>query len=145
MPSVPGFNPVWDYQPVITETLRAHGVATAYVSDNPVLQTPRFPELRTTTPDLAAGHHARRGSSPTCWPSSTGSSAATAAPLPARHRRPCAELRRPARPFFLGVDPFLPEDAFEAPRVYVEPDKIDKRGSGPWTGGSRRCASRTAT
>ena len=22
MPSVPGFNPIWDYQPVITETLR---------------------------------------------------------------------------------------------------------------------------
>ncbi len=42
---VPGFNPIWDWQPVITETLRDNGVATAYVSDNPILEGERFPDV----------------------------------------------------------------------------------------------------
>ncbi len=44
------------------------------------------------------------------------------------------ELSKSGKPFFLGVDPFLPEDAFEAPRVYVEPSKIEKLGLGPMDG-----------
>ncbi|MGH2805179.1 MAG: hypothetical protein ACRDL4_19410, partial [Thermoleophilaceae bacterium] len=36
MPAVPGYNPVWDWQPVMTETMRAAGVETVYVTDNPI-------------------------------------------------------------------------------------------------------------
>ena len=132
MPSVPGFNPIWDHQPVITETMRAHGVATAYVSDNPVLQTPRFPDLRTTTANLTPPA-TRPGVEADLLVQLDRLSAATAA-----HYRlgiqTLRELERSGKPFFLGVDPFLPEDAFEAPRVYVEPSKIEKLGLGPMNG-----------
>ena len=35
-PAVPGFNPVWDYQPLLMELTRAAGIETIYVTDNPV-------------------------------------------------------------------------------------------------------------
>ena len=38
LPAVPGYNPVWDWQPVMTESMRAGGVKTAYVTDNPMLE-----------------------------------------------------------------------------------------------------------
>jgi arylsulfatase A-like enzyme len=46
MPAVPGFNPIYDHQPVMTEVMRAHGVTTVYVSDNPILTGTRFPDVR---------------------------------------------------------------------------------------------------
>ena len=45
-PSVPGFNPVWDHQPLLTEVTRAAGIETIYVTDNPVFDGPRFPDVR---------------------------------------------------------------------------------------------------
>ena len=48
LPAVPGYNPVWDWQPVMTESMRAGGVKTAYVTDNPMLEGPRFPDVRRT-------------------------------------------------------------------------------------------------
>ena len=48
MPAVPGFNPIYDHQPVMTEMMRAGGVTTVYVSDNPILEGPRFPDVRRT-------------------------------------------------------------------------------------------------
>jgi arylsulfatase A-like enzyme len=117
---------------VITDTMRAHGVATAYVSDNPVLQTPRFPDLRTTTASLTP---------PATTPGVESDllvqldrlSAATAAHYKLGIQT-LRELSKTGKRFFLGVDPFLPEDAFEAPRVYVEPSKIEKLGLGPMDG-----------
>ena len=46
MPAVPGCNPVWDWQPLMTEVMRAGGVKTVYVTDNPIVAGPRFPEVR---------------------------------------------------------------------------------------------------
>ena len=45
-PSVPGFNPVWDYQPLLIERTREAGVQTIYVTDNPLFQGPRFEGVR---------------------------------------------------------------------------------------------------
>ena len=45
-PSVPGFNPVWDYQPLLIERTREAGVETIYVTDNPLFQGPRFEGVR---------------------------------------------------------------------------------------------------
>ena len=60
---VPGFTPIWDHQPVLTETLREHGVETAYVSDNPTPTGPRWPDVKTTgtlrSLDRAARHRER--------------------------------------------------------------------------------------
>ena len=55
-PSVPGFNPVWDYQPLLMELTRAAGIETIYVTDNPVFTGPRFQ-------DVAARRPSRRGGS----------------------------------------------------------------------------------
>ena len=46
LPAVPGYNPIWDWQPVMTETMRRGGVRTVYVTDNPIADGPRFPEVR---------------------------------------------------------------------------------------------------
>ena len=46
-PPVPGFNPVWDHQPLLMEATRAAGVETIYVTDNPVFQGGRFADVRT--------------------------------------------------------------------------------------------------
>ena len=46
MPAVPGFNPVWDHQPLMTEVMRSAGVTTVWVTDNPVFAGPRFPDVR---------------------------------------------------------------------------------------------------
>ena len=45
MPDVPGYCPVWDWQPVATETMRLRGVQTSYVTDNPIIDGPRFPDV----------------------------------------------------------------------------------------------------
>ena len=45
MPDVPGYCPVWDWQPVVTETARLRGVRTSYVTDNPIIDGPRFPDV----------------------------------------------------------------------------------------------------
>src|SRR6185436_624108 len=45
-PSVPGFNPVWVYQPLLIERTREAGVKTIYVTDNPLFQGPRFEGVR---------------------------------------------------------------------------------------------------
>ena len=45
-PSVPGFNPVWDHQPLLMEVTRAAGIETIYVTDNPVFSGQRFPDVR---------------------------------------------------------------------------------------------------
>src|SRR5688572_30000394 len=45
-PSVPGFNPVWDHQPLLMEVTREAAVETIYVTDNPVFDGPRFEGVR---------------------------------------------------------------------------------------------------
>src|SRR5215211_5266688 len=131
MPAVPGFNPIYDHQPVMTEVMRAGGVTTLYVSDNPILDGPRFPDVRrprviSRTADTPPGIDSE------LLPSFARASQATARTFGTGIR----ELGRLKRdePFFLAIDPFEPADAFEAPPVYVKPGEVDLEGIGPMNG-----------
>jgi arylsulfatase A-like enzyme len=128
---VPGFNPIWDHQPVLTETLRAHGVETAYVSDNPVLSGPRWPDVkRAGAPAGASG--AAPGIESDLLPAIRRQTKAAARTFRAGIR----ELRRlrESSPFFLAIDPFDPTDAAQAPFVYVKPGEVEEEGIGPMNG-----------
>jgi arylsulfatase A-like enzyme len=126
---IPGFTPIWDHQPVLTETLRGAGITTVYVSDNPTLEGPRWPDVK------------RAGAGG--GPPASGQPGIDSELLPAIARQTRAarrtfdtgirELRGLAgkSPFFLGIDPFDPLDAAVAPRVYVKPGEVEDEGIGP--------------
>jgi arylsulfatase A-like enzyme len=129
MPAVPGFNPVWDWQPVMTETMRASGVATTYITDNPMLEGPRFPDVRRP----GGGPASSRGTGiPGEIAALRRASAATArtfrAGIHALGERPGSGR------YFLAIDPFDPVDATEAPSIYVKPGEIEEEGIGPMDG-----------
>jgi arylsulfatase A-like enzyme len=48
LPVGPGWIPIPDFQPIVTETLGKAGVETAYCTDNPFLVGPRFANFRRT-------------------------------------------------------------------------------------------------
>lgn len=52
LPPDPGWNDIYPYQPMFTETMSEAGVETAYVTDNPFLVGPRYVDFRRTL-DLA--------------------------------------------------------------------------------------------
>jgi Sulfatase len=130
LPEVPGYSPIWDWQPVVTETMRAAGVRTAYVTDNPIVDGPRFPDVR------------RPGGSPPAATTADGLKGEVAAierqsaATERTFRAGIAALREMERdgPFFVGIDPFDPVDAAEAPPIYVKPGEVDKEGVGPMNG-----------
>jgi arylsulfatase A-like enzyme len=126
MPAVPGFNPIYDHQPVMTEVMRAGGVTTVYVSDNPILDGPRFQDVRRTPG--GGGRGARSGVEGDI----DRASMATARTF----RTAIAELAqlRRSRPFFLAIDPFDPVDAAQVPNVYVKPGEVELEGIGPMNG-----------
>jgi arylsulfatase A-like enzyme len=128
MPAVPGFNPIYDHQPVVTEVMAAGGVNTVYISDNPILERPRFTTVeRTTSTDPRPP--AAPGIETDLLPSLGRSSRVAALTFRAGIDR-LAELKDRS-PFFLAVDPFDPQHAYEAPRVYVKPGEVEKEGIGP--------------
>ena len=54
MPGEPGWNAIRDhYQPIVTDVMRAHGVTTAYATDNPFLVGPHFANFRETVDEFA--------------------------------------------------------------------------------------------
>jgi arylsulfatase A-like enzyme len=129
-PSVPGFNPVWDHQPLLMEITRAAGIETIYVTDNPVFAGPRFAGVR------------RAGSS-----ASADLGTGIDEELIPSFKRLTDETRRTMRlgiralrqveradSFFVGVDPFDPADAYAAPPFYVRPGRAEDDGLGPTDG-----------
>ena len=129
--AIPGFNPIWDHQPVLTETLRGHGVTTAYVSDNPILSGPRWLDVKRAGAPAGAPGRAP-GIESDLLPAIRGQTQAAARTFRAGIR----ELRGLARetPFFLAIDPFDPADAAQAPFVYVKPGEVEEEGIGPMNG-----------
>ena len=125
MPAVPGYNPVWDWQPVMTETMRASGVATSYITDNPMLEGPRFPDVRRPGGGPASS---RASGIPGEIAALKRASAATArtfrAGINALGERPGSGR------YFLAIDPFDPVDATEAPSIYVNPGEVEEEGIG---------------
>jgi arylsulfatase A-like enzyme len=129
LPAVPGYNPVWDWQPVMTETMRSSGIKTAYVTDNPMLEGPRFPDV-----ERPGG-----GSEASAESGIPGEIAALKRASGATERSFGAgieALRRLSGPdsFFLAIDPFDPVDATEAPPIYVKPGEVEEEGIGPMDG-----------
>jgi arylsulfatase A-like enzyme len=129
-PSVPGFNPVWDHQPLLMEVTRGAGVETIYVTDNPTFVGPRFEEVR------RAGSSASAQLAPGLYdellPSFKRLTAATERTT-AMGIRALREVKR-ARSFFVAVDPFDPADAYAAPPFYVRPGRVEDDGLGPTDG-----------
>jgi arylsulfatase A-like enzyme len=127
MPVVPGYNPIWDWQPVITEHARLNGVRTVYVTDNPIVDGPRFADVR--RPGTPQGASAGRGDLTDEIDAIKRQSAAVARTFKAG----IAAMRelRGKDPFFLGIDPFDPIDAAEAPPIYIKPHRVDQQGIGP--------------
>jgi arylsulfatase A-like enzyme len=121
MPAVPGYNPVWGWQPVMTETMRQAGVATVYVTDNPLVAGPRFGEVLRPggREETAVGASIR------------DEIAAIRRQTKATERTYRAGIRQ-LRDFsgFVGIDPFDPVDAVQAPPIYIKPDEVDREGIG---------------
>jgi arylsulfatase A-like enzyme len=132
MPAVPGFNPIYDHQPVVTEVMRANGITTAYVSDNPILTGPRFPDVRRTGRAVAAPEAAPPGVDTELLPSLARATRAAERTF----RVGIEELPRlkAAEPFFLAIDPFDPAEVAAAPNVYIKPGEVEKEGVGPNNG-----------
>ena len=131
MPDIPGWYPVWDWQPVMTEVMRLRGVHTSYVTDNPIIGGPRFPEVQR----------------PLGTPPGTSSASGLKAEVAAIQRQSAAvgrtfragigelrQLKRRRGPWFLAIDPFDPVDAAEAPPIYIKPGRVDQQGIGRMNG-----------
>jgi arylsulfatase A-like enzyme len=130
LPPVPGYNPVRDVQPVITETVRLSGARSVYVTDNPTFTGPRFGDVR-PAPGRTPGRSGRSGLKDEIAAIERASAA-----VERTYRAGIAALRelRGKDPYFLAVDPFDPVDAIEAPPIYVTPHRVDQQGIGPMDG-----------
>jgi arylsulfatase A-like enzyme len=129
-PSVPGFNPVWDHQPLLMEVTRGAGVETIYVTDNPVFDGPRFADVRRA--GGAAGGRLGSGIDQELLKSLARQTDATRRTF-REGIRALREVER-AGSFFVGVDPFDPADAYAAPPFYVRPGRAEDDGLGPTDG-----------
>jgi arylsulfatase A-like enzyme len=130
MPAVPGYNPVWDWQPIMTETMRSGGVRTGYVTDNPVLDGPRFPDVRRPGGGGRSGASTERG-----IPGEIAVLGRASAATERTFREGIGALREmEGQPSFVAIDPFDPVDAAEAPPIYVKPGEVDSEGIGPMDG-----------
>ena len=129
MPAVPGFNPVWDHQPLMTEVMRAAGVTTVWVTDNPVFAGPRFPDVRRSpgAPKPPSGPP-EAGIETELLPSIDRAGEAAARTI----RTGIGTLRglKGQQPFFLAIDAFDPFDAAQVPLVYVRPGEVEEEGIG---------------
>jgi arylsulfatase A-like enzyme len=125
-PSVPGFNPVWDHQPLLMEVTRAAGVETIYVTDNPVFDGPRFADVR--RPGGGDSEALPSGIFDELVPSFKRLTAATERTF-AEGIKALREVKD-ADSFFVGVDPFDPADAYAAPPFYVRPGRVEDDGLG---------------
>jgi Sulfatase len=129
-PAVPGFNPVWEHQPLLMEQTRSAGVETIYVTDNPVFEGERFGDVR--RPGGAPRGAIGSTLDDELLPSFKRLTAAT------KHttREAIRALRdvRNARSFFIAADPFDPIDAYAAPPFYAKPGRAEEDGLGATDG-----------
>ena len=129
LPAVPGYNPVWDWQPVMTENMRAGGVKTAYVTDNPMLEGPRFPDVRRPGGSVLGDERKRDRRR------DRGSQASV-------RRRPSAHSRRASRRWASWTGPSS-SSSRSTPSIQLTPPRRRRstssparwrtRGSGRWT------------
>ena len=132
LPAIPGYNGVYDHQPLMTEVMRASEVNTLYLTDNPLFEGERFPDVKPTRGPTARGGPTRPGIQEDLLPSINRATEAAERTM----RAAMDELKglRGDAPFFLAVDPFDAQDAYEVPNVYVKPGEVEKEGVGPMSG-----------
>ena len=121
VPAIPGWNKVYDFQPLLPELTAAHGVKTVWVTDNPTLSGPRFATVRRTGAlPSSRDYVADERSYFLPLRKATEREEPTQKVL-----RLGGELLRELRgdqPFFLALDAFNPVDAFATPRQWVTGD-----------------------
>jgi arylsulfatase A-like enzyme len=134
LPPVPGFNPVWDYQPLVVERTREAGVKTIYVTDNPLFDGPRFGDLRRpgAPASAAPGDTFETGIDEELLKSFSRLTEGTKRTF--REGRKALKEVKDSKSFFVGVDPFDPIDAYAAPPFYVRPGRVEDDGLGPTDG-----------
>ena len=129
-PAVPGFNPVWDHQPLLMEQTRAAGIETIYVTDNPVFEGERFRDVRRA--GGGSGGQAGTGIDGELLASFKRLTDATRRTMRAGAKA-LGEVQRGGS-FLVAVDPFDPLDAYSAPPFYVKPGRADADGLGETDG-----------
>ena len=128
-PAVPGFNPVWDYQPLLMEVTRAAGIETIYVTDNPVFSGQRFADVRRRAGGETGrplGPRRRAGAllqAPDCGDRAHDGRGNQGA---ARGEGRRLVLRRRGS--------LRPADAFDVPPFYVRPGRVEDDALGPTDG-----------
>ena len=124
----PGWHPIWDHQPILTEALEAGGISTLYISDNPLLDGDRFRGVA-RRPEGGAGGHS--GAAP--------DRAAVPGGIEEGGDRPAKRVMdsgikalgelKGKQPFFLGVDVFDRVEATDPTPVFARPAIVSRLGN----------------
>jgi len=133
---VPGWNPVYVRQPLMTEVLAGEGIETVWITDNPFFSGPRYDEVvrRTTevdaddypAPDRIDGTLGRKQTRREVERYLVGSIDRGADAMDRAVRQGIRQLDRlKDRQFFLAVDAFDPAEAYYAPRAWTRTLETD--------------------
>ena len=122
----PGWNPIWDHQPIFTELLADAGIPSLYISDNPLLDGDRFKGVARRTPGkVPAATQVQRYIAPAVPGGIDDSGAIPAEGVMTAGIEALDELKG-KQPFFLGVDVFDRIEASEPIPVYARPSVSDR-------------------
>ena len=133
----PGWGPVHSIHPLVTEVMRAGGVETAYVTDNPFLEGGRFEDFRRPNGASDPQEPVLPGDDPSAEDIERDLLDALERDERAAERTidTGVELLGDLGgngPFFLGLDGMDPQDTVEVPAAYVEAsDREPIRPAGP--------------
>jgi arylsulfatase A-like enzyme len=127
---VPGWNPVYVRQPLVTEVLTGEGIETVWVTDNPFFSGPRFDGVVRRTsevdaaaypaPDAVAGTLGRDQTRRQVERYLGGGIKRSADAMERAVRVGERQLERlRGKQFFLAVDAFDPAGAYHAPRAWT--------------------------
>lgn len=134
--AVPGWNPVYVRQPLITEVLEREGVATSWITDNPFFSGPRYDGVVRRTTDVSAddypapprtvGTLGREQTRSQVERYMVGSIRRGADAMERAAREGARQLERlKGKRFFLAVDAFDPAEAYYAPRSWTRTLEVD--------------------
>jgi arylsulfatase A-like enzyme len=133
----PGWGPVHSIHPLMTEVMRAGGVSTAYVTDNPFLTGSRFSDFRRPNGAQDPKPSVLPGDSPSAGDIERDMIDALDRDERAAERTIDTGIEllgrmRNQSPFFLGLDGIDPQDTVEVPAAYIDiHDRDPIRQAGP--------------
>ena len=121
----PGWNPIWDHQPILTEALQNAGITTVYISDNPLLDNDRFKGVaRKPSGRAPSATQVQRYLAPVVPDGVDEDEEIPAARVMSSGIEALDELKE-RQPFFLGVDVFDRIEARDPIPVYARPSVAD--------------------